>query len=125
LNLKPNHEEAGTQLGLIHYWSGLNDEAIACLNKALEMKPASVSAHHFLRVVRLRGKKDYASEVQNFRKVLEIKPNQEWTEYYLNVALCAQGGTAEADQHITRAYLLNQEDKEIAADYKEYITDKR
>ncbi|HEY6374629.1 MAG TPA: tetratricopeptide repeat protein [Edaphobacter sp.] len=120
--IKPQYSEAQAQLGAALYKSNDSDAAIVELNKASEINPNDFVSFYWLGNVYLYAKKDNDLAAQNFTKAIALKPDLTFAEYGLSVALRAQGNSTEANQHLTRAYALNQNDKDIDADYKRYIT---
>jgi tetratricopeptide (TPR) repeat protein len=122
VTIKPRYREALAALGAILYQTNDPDDAIVELNKAVEVDPNYFEAFYWLGNVYLYEKKDYSPAAENFRKALALKPDLAYAEYGLSVALRAQSNTVEADQHLTSAYRLNENDKNIAADYKKYIS---
>jgi len=125
LAIKPNYEAAQAQLGYVLYQSRHTDEAITALNKAIELDPADWAPRFWLGSVLLVQKSDYDQAIQNFRKAIELKPDLADAEFGLSQALRHQGKSAEANEHLTRAYALDQNDKNIASDYKRFITEKK
>jgi Flp pilus assembly protein TadD len=122
VTIKPRYREAQVALGAILYQTNDPDNAIAELNKAAEVDSNYFETFYWLGNVYLYEKKDYGQAAENFRKSLTLKPDLDFAEYGLSVALRAQGNSVEADQHLTSAYRLNENDKNIAADYKKYIS---
>jgi tetratricopeptide (TPR) repeat protein len=122
VTIKPRYREAQTALGTILYQANHPDDAIVELNKAAEIDPNYYGTFYWLGNVYLYEKKNYNQAAENFRKSLTLQPDLDFAEYGLSVALRAQGNAVEANQHLTRAYALNQNDKNIAADYKKYVT---
>jgi len=122
VTIKPRYRDAQTALGAILYQTNDPDNAILELNKAAEIDPNYYVTFYWLGNVYLYEKKNYNQATENFRKSLSLKPDLDFAEYGLSVALRAQGNTVEADQHLTSAYRLNENDKTIAADYKKYIS---
>ncbi len=122
VTIKPRYREAQVALGAILYQTNDPDNAIAELNKAAEVDSNYYETFYWLGNVYLYEKKNYNQAAENFRKSLTLKPDLDFAEYGLSVALRAQGNSVEADQHLTSAYRLNENDKNIAADYKKYIS---
>ena len=122
VTIKPRYREAQVALGAILYQTNDPDNAIAELNKAAEVDSNYFETFYWLGNVYLYEKKNYGQAAENFRKSLTLKPDLDFAEYGLSVALRAQGNSVEADQHLTSAYRLNENDKNIAADYKKYIS---
>ena len=120
--IKPQYSEAQAQLGAALYKSNDPDAAIVELNKAAENNPNDFVSFYWLGNIYLYAKKDNDQAAQNFTKALALKPDLTFAEYGLSVALRAQGNTTEANQHLTRAYALNQTDKSISTDYNTYIS---
>ena len=122
VSIKPSYRDAHAALGAILYQTNNPDDAIAELNKAAEVDPNYYVTFYWLGNVYLYEKKEYNPAAENFRKSLALKPDLAFAEYGLSVALRAQNDTVEADRHLTSAYRLNENDKNIAADYKKYIS---
>jgi tetratricopeptide (TPR) repeat protein len=122
VNLKPRYRTAQAQIGSLLYETNNPDSAIIELNKAAEMDPNYYVTFFWLGNVYFYSKKDNAQAIENYSKAVALKPDLAYGEYNLSLALRAEGNTAEANQHLTRAYALNQTDKNISNDYKTYVS---
>ena len=120
--IKPHYSDAEANLGVVLYKQNDIDAAITELSKAVDLDPSNWEALEFLGHAYLFPKKDYEQSIQNYQKAIAIKSDLPFVEYGLSLALRAQGNGTEANQHLTRAYALDQNDKSIATDYKTFVS---
>jgi tetratricopeptide (TPR) repeat protein len=72
--MKPNYEEAQSNLGLVFLRQGRLDDALVQYEKALEIGPHSFSAHYNLGVV--LGQKGQLNEaIREFKEALRLQPD--------------------------------------------------
>ncbi len=122
INIRPAYYRAQVELGAVLYKNNKEQPAIDELKKAVQTNPNDYYAHNWLGNVYYYAAKDYPQTISEMRRVLELKPDNYNAEYVLSLALRAQGNTEEANQHLTRAYNLNSSDKNVADDYKRYLS---
>ena len=95
VRLNPAFAEAYNVLGRAYVAKGRVDEAIACYQKALEVRPDYVVAHNSLGNLLLHnGQVDQA--MIHCRKALELDPDNETVMNNLGNALASQGHFDEA-----------------------------
>jgi tetratricopeptide (TPR) repeat protein len=95
LNVKPDHESAGDNLGIVFYELGRLDEAVAAYRQQLNVKPDHESAGNNLGIVFYElGRLDEA--VAAYLQQLEVKPDHEYAGNNLGLALSKLGRLDEA-----------------------------
>ena len=102
LEVKPDNDEALSNLGGLLAIGGQVDEAIVCIRKALEIKPDNVQALSDLGGL-LAGRDRVDEAMSCFRKAVEIKPDYAKAHYNLGCALAGRGQIDEAIVHIRKA----------------------
>jgi tetratricopeptide (TPR) repeat protein len=117
---RPNFSRAQSALGGVLYRNASPD-AIAELNKAVELDPSDYEAYFWRGYCYLTNPKDPEKAIADFNKVMELKPDLANGEYGLWMAYRAQGKLVEAREHLTRAYALDPNNKTISTDYQAAI----
>ena len=98
----PGNLLACNNFGIVLANRGQFDEAIACFEKALELKPDSAEAYFNLGLVQARhGQIDKA--IAHYRKALELKPDCAEAHFNLGLALAGRGEVDSAIAHYQKA----------------------
>ena len=75
LKLRPELAEVHTNLGLVYYLQGKNDEAIKTLERALELRPDILGANLFLGMAYLRTNQ-YEKSLEPLKKTISLNPKE-------------------------------------------------
>ena len=81
---------------------------MACFEKALQINPDHVEAHHMLGRA-LAGRRQVDEAMAHYRKALEIKPSYAEAHYDLGVALAGRGQVDDAMAHYQKALEIKPE----------------
>jgi superkiller protein 3 len=109
----PQFVEAYYPLGFAQAKLGNYDEAIAALNKALELKPDYKEVKDILPTVYaqkgsdLRNKKEFDEAIKCFQKALELNPQNAQIYYALGVTYADKRDIEKAVQSLNQAIQLN------------------
>lgn len=102
----PDHDFAWKILGVAHKLLGRNEEALAALLRAVELRPDDVESHHNLGVVlQQRERLDEAEAA--YRRALEIDPAYADARLNLAAVLTRRGRLAEAEEALRSVLLGN------------------
>ncbi len=93
------------QLGKARLRDGKAAQATVPLEKARRLEPEKASIREALGIAYFRIANWRAAE-QEFRKVLDLSPVDEYAHYALGRALAKQGRHAEASVHLKLAHFL-------------------
>jgi tetratricopeptide (TPR) repeat protein len=102
IELMPHWRDGWYHLGLVQAQAHQDDDAVASLEKAIEIDPQNVWALHNLAMAHLRmGKKDEALE--EFQRVVAAKPRFGIAYLGIGQILEAQGKSQEAEAYYRKA----------------------
>jgi len=93
------------QQGRRHLRSGMAAQATVALEKAKKLEPDKASIREALGIAYFRITRWAAAE-EEFRKVLELSPVDDYAHYALGRALQKQGRAAEASRYLKLARCL-------------------
>ena len=79
---RPDLAEVHTNLGLVYYLQGMNDDAIAAFQRAVELRPSILGANLFLGMAYVRTNQ-YQKALEPLRKAINLNPRE--MRAYLNL----------------------------------------
>lgn len=80
LKIQPGNTYVRTDLGVAYFNLGLPDIAIEEFQKVLKENPNHVTAHYNMGIVLWKGKNDFEGAKSEFKKVIELAPNDRLAE---------------------------------------------
>lgn len=106
------------------------DEAISCLERAIEINPQHGEAYHQLGMIKY-GKGNIEESIEDFEKAIKHKPDYAWPHAFLGNALYDQGNLESAANAYIEAAALAEDNKDVQfaaasllhqnGDYKEAV----
>jgi Tfp pilus assembly protein PilF len=105
LESAPNHPDALHLLGVVHGQSGRHDQAIALLERAIQIQPSSAAFHADLGMA-LVGLGRHDQAVASYRLALKLDPLSAAAHHNLGVALMELGSLDDAAECYRRAIAI-------------------
>ena len=96
-------------MGVVQTRLGQTGEALASLQRAIELAPESPDAHYHLGMLQLQSS-EVADAIGYLERAVALNPSQADYHYNLGVAIFMTGQPAGAVRHINRALELKPDD---------------
>jgi eukaryotic-like serine/threonine-protein kinase len=106
--LAPNHENAWQMLGYSYYYAGLNERAVPCYGRIIELNPIPIQPRWMRARMLLYAGKGQEAE-QEMRQVVTTNPDQFKALAYFGGILYYQGKLDEAQPILDRSVQLSRE----------------